>query len=123
MEDLTKVGFVLSLSPTGTKDVIQIGEDNGDALKNAVHQPLECLGSNLNPEGHVEELPEPEGSDDGPLENVCRTDRNLVAAMDQIYFEKYLLAHQATVKSCMLGKKHLSSTVAFLRHRKSSQGL
>ena len=52
---------MLLLSPAGNQDVIQIGEDEGNAPKNTVHQPLECQGGILKPEGHAEELLEPEG--------------------------------------------------------------
>ena len=61
VEDMTEVCFVLLFSLAGDKDVIQIGEDEGDAPKNAVHQPLESLGSVLKPEGHEEEAQSPKG--------------------------------------------------------------
>ena len=65
VEDLTKVDFVLLFNLAGKKNVIEIGKNKGDAPKNTIHQPLECLGSILKPKGCVEKLPEPEGSDDG----------------------------------------------------------
>ena len=93
VDDLTEVCFVLLFTQAGDKDVVQIGEDDGDAMKNAVHQPLECLGDVLKPEVHAEELPESKGSDDSHLRDVCLCDRNLVVATNQIYMylAKYLL--------------------------------
>ena len=78
--------FVLLLSPACKMDVIQIGEDEGDALKNSFHQPLECLGCILKPEGRVEKLPKPDGSDDGHFGAFCQGDGNLVVATGYIYF-------------------------------------
>ena len=78
-------------------DVILVGKDEGDAPKNTVHQPLECLGGIIKPEGHVEELPEIEGSDDGHLVDVCRCDGDLLVATDQIYLRKYHLAQSLQI--------------------------
>ena len=80
VEDMTKMRFTLLLSPAGKKVVIQIGKDEGDARKITIDQPLECLGGILKPEGHLEELPEIEGCDDGCLGDVCRCERDLVVA-------------------------------------------
>ena len=104
VKDLTKGRFMLLLSPAGNQDVIRIGEDEGDAPKNTVHQPLECLGGISKPKRHAEELPEPKGSDDGRLGDVCRCDGDLMVAADQIYPGKYLLARQAIVQIMYVGQ-------------------
>ena len=68
MEGLTKVCFMLLLSPAGNKDVIQIAEDKWDAPKNTIHRTQECLGGILKPKRHAKELPElAERSDHGHL--------------------------------------------------------
>ena len=123
MEDLTKVGFLLWLSPAGNKDVIQIGEDEEDAPKNIVYQPLQCLGGILKPKGHAEELPEHEGSDDGRVWDVCQCNRDLVVATDRSILENIFLPARLLLKLCMCGGGYLSSMVALLRCRKLSQGL
>ena len=79
-EDLTEVHFMLLFSVAGDEDVIQVYEDEREATEDAVHQSLECLGSVLETKGHVEELPEPKGSDDGRLGDICRHNRDLVVA-------------------------------------------
>ena len=104
VEDLTKLRFVLLLSPAGKTEVIQLGKDEGDAPKNTVCQPVECLGGILKPEGRVEELPEPKESDDGHLGDVCKCNGDLVVATDYIYVRKYLLPLQATVENVYMGQ-------------------
>ena len=95
---------MLLIYVTGNEDIVQINEDIGNIAKNAIHQPLECLGNILKPKGHAEELPEFEGSDDGRLGDVCQYDRNLVVATNQIYFGKYLFSCQAAVEVVNLGQ-------------------
>ena len=90
-EDLTEVCFVLLFGVAGDKDVVQVDEDEGDAVEDAVHQPLECLGGILETKGHAEELPEPEGSDDGRLGDVGQCNRDLMIAAHQVYLLQLLL--------------------------------
>ena len=61
---------MLLFSVAGDENVVEVDKNEGDAAEDAIHQPLECLGGILEPEGHAEELPEPEGSDDGRLGDV-----------------------------------------------------
>ena len=61
-----------------------MGEGQGDSLKNAIYQPLECLGGVLKPKGHAGNLQESKGSDKGCVGDVCRCDGDLVVATNQI---------------------------------------
>ena len=71
VEDLTEVLFVLLFGAAGDENIVEVDKNEGNILEDAIHQPLECLGGILEPKGHAEELPEPEGSDDGRFGDVC----------------------------------------------------
>ena len=114
---------MIMFSVAGDEDVIQVDEDKSDATEDAVYQPLECLGGVLETKGHAEELPEPKGSDDGRLGDICRHNRNLVVAAYQVHLGEDLLARQTAIEILYVGQWYLSSTVALLRRRKSPQGL
>ena len=71
VEDLTEVLFVLLFGAAGDENIVEVDKNEGNISEDAIHQPLECLGGILEPKGHAEELPEPEGSDDGRFGDVC----------------------------------------------------
>ena len=103
-EDLTEVRFMLLFSVAGDEDVIQVNEDERDATEDAVHQPLECLGSVLETKGHAEELPELKGSNDGRLGDICRHNRDLVVDTYQVHLGEDLLACQTAIKILYVGQ-------------------
>ena len=94
-EDLTEVHFMLLFSVAGDEDVIQVDKDERDPTEDAVHQPLECLGGVLETKGHAEELPEPKGSDDGRLGDICHHNRDLVVAAYQVHLGEDLTCQTA----------------------------
>ena len=97
-EDLTEVHFVLLFGAAGNENVVEVDENEGDVAKDAIHQPLKCLGGILEPKGHAEKLPEPEGSDDGRLGDVCRCYGDLVVAAHQVHLGEDPHARQAAVE-------------------------
>ena len=103
-EDLTEVRFMLLFGVAGDEDVIQVDEDERDATEDAVHQPLECLGGVLKTKGHAEELPDPKGSDDGHLGDICRHNRDLVVAVYQVHLGEDLLARQTAIEILYVGQ-------------------
>ena len=64
----------------GHQNVVEIDEDEGQAAKHPVHQPLESLGGIFEPKGHPEELKKLEWRDDGRLLNVIFVHRDLVVS-------------------------------------------
>ena len=46
-ENMMEVCFMLLFGVAGDEDVIQVDEDKRDAMDDAIHQPLVCLGGIL----------------------------------------------------------------------------
>ena len=67
---------MLLFGAAGNENVVEVDENEGDAVKDAIHQPLKRLGGVLEPKGHAEELLEPERSDDSCLRDVRRCYRD-----------------------------------------------
>ena len=68
-------------------------------MEDAIHRPLECLGGVLETKGHAEELPEPKGSDNGRLGDICHHNRDLVVAAYQVHLGEDLLPTRLPLKS------------------------
>ena len=55
---------MLLFGAAGNENIVEVDENEGNAAKDAIHQPLKCLGGVLEPK---EELPEPEGRDESRI--------------------------------------------------------
>ena len=102
-EDLTEVRSVLLFGVAGNKNIVEVDENEGNAAKDAIHQPLKRLGGVLEPKGHAEELPEPEGRDDSRLGDVRRCYGDLVVAAHQVHLGEDPHASQAAVETLYVG--------------------
>ena len=68
----------------GDKDVVKVDEDEGQARQHPVHHPLEGRASVVESEGHLHELEQSKGRDDGGLGDVIREHLHLVVTLDEV---------------------------------------
>jgi len=86
-EDLQNLGHVLGVllgCAAGNEDVVHIDKDIGKAAHEAVHQPLEGLGGDLQSKGHGDILEEAERCDHCRPGDVCGHHWHLVVILLQI---------------------------------------
>ena len=95
--------LVLLFGAASNENIIKVDENEGNAAKCVIHQPLKRLGSVLEPKGHAEELPEPEWRDNSRLGDVRRCYRDLVVAAYQVHLGEDPHAGQAAIETLYVG--------------------
>ena len=83
-EDLPEMLHVLLQAVAGDDDVVQVAEDEGQVLEDAVHEALEGLGCVAEAEGHEEVLEQTKWRNDRRLGDVLGRHRYLMVALHQV---------------------------------------
>ena len=84
VEDLPEVYNVFLAGLAGYQDVVDVDEDEVQAIEDPVHVPLKSHPCVLEPKGHAQELVEAKGSDDGGLGDPQLLQGDLKVAILQI---------------------------------------
>ena len=84
VEDLPEVDDVLLVGLAGHKDVIDVDEDEAQAVENLVHEPLEGHPGILESKRHAQELKEAKGCDDSGLGDSQLLQEDLKVAVLQV---------------------------------------
>ena len=87
------------------QDVVIVGKDKGDIPKDRIHEPLKGLGRIPQPEWHLDELEQSEGSGDGRLADMVRVYRDLVICLSKVNFGKACSSLQICGKVGYEGKR------------------
>ncbi len=93
-EDLPEMLDVLLQAVAGDDDVVQVSEDEGEVLEDAVHEALEGLGCVAEAEGHEEVLEQTEWRNDCHHGDVLGRQWYLMVTLHQVYAGEELAAMQ-----------------------------
>ena len=107
VENLPEVHHVLLAGLACHQDVVDVDEDEVQAVEDPVHVPLERHPRVLEPEGHPQELEEAEGCDDGGLGHRRLLQGDLQVAVLQIQGAEDCAAFQLAREVTQVGHRVL----------------